>query len=264
MARAPDRSNAGQFNAQSYTQSWAANNPYYAPHVNYAFNTLDNTRTQAAVRSGVVHVAGYSNITPMDQGQDQKNPYNWASPIRNADTTGYDQFGNVKKQKGDINLGLVMMGGYQFPGQAFNPSRTKYGLWEANPLAKWMNAQGTGGYSPTGLRDRRVGQSQRETGWMDLLSQSISSNKGPEGKGQSSEDSTLERYSTQETRLGTRAQFTNEEFNEGTSEFGRTWAGYKPLSPHAMNPHFDSKLTQMFKTENANVGFARRASERRL
>ncbi len=261
MARAPDRSNAGQFKTSDYIQSWAANNPFYASHVNWAFDTFDTTRTKAAIRSGVVQTAGYNNITPMDQGQDPKDPYNYAHPTRNADSTGYDRFGDVKKQKGDINLGLVLMGGYQFPGQAFSPSRTKYGLWEANPLAKWMNAQGVGGYSPEGRRWR---QTTTEHGWSDMLTQSISSNKGPGGKGQSSEDSTLERYSTQETRLGTRAQFTNEEFNEGTSKFGRTWAGYKPLSPHAMNPHFDSKLTQMFKTENDNIGFARRASERRL
>ncbi len=261
MARAPDRSSASQFKASDYMQSWAANNPYYAQHVNWQFDTFDTTRTKAAIRSGVVSGAGYNNISPEGLGYSSKDPYNFAHPTRSADKTAYDQFGDVKKQRGDINLGLVLMGGYQFPGQAFNPSRTKYGLWEANPLAKWMNAQGVGGYSPEGRRGRNT---QQETGWMSLLSQSISSNKGPEGVGQSSEDSTQEMFSTQETRLGTRAQFSNEEFNEGTGKFGSSWAGYKPLSPYAMNPHWDSKLTQMFKTENENVGFARRASERRL
>ena len=257
MARAPDRSDAGQFNATQYMESWAANNPFYAQHVNYQFNTFDTTRTKAAIRSGVVTSAQYSNVSPEGKGLKQSDPYNWASPIRSA-STAYDAQGNVKKQKGDVQLGLVLMGGYQFPGQAFSPSRTKYGLWEANPLAAWMNAQGVGGYSPANLRSRNT---RREVGWMASLSQALSY---PTEPGQSSEDTTEEMYSTQETRLGTRAQFTNEEFNEGTGKFGRTWAGYRPLSPHALNPHFDSKLTQMFTTKNDNVGFARRSSERRL
>jgi hypothetical protein len=235
-------------------ESWAANNPFYAPHVNWAFSTEDTTRTQAAARSGVVRVASYSNVTPQNRGINENDPMNWASPVRSG--TSYDKFGNVNKQVGDVQLGLVLMGGFQFPGQAFMPDRSSLGTFSANKLARWMNKQGVGGYSPEGRRYRSY---RRETGWSSMLSQSFSSNKAPDGIGQSSMDSTLERYSTQETRLGTRAYFTDEEMNKDTGRFGRTWAGFKPLGSHATNPHFDSKLTQMFKTENANVGAARRA-----
>jgi hypothetical protein len=183
---------------------------------------------------------------------------NWASPVRRG--TAYDRFGNVNKQVGDVNLGLVLMGGFQFPGQAFAPSRRKSGIFGANPLAKWMNSRGTQGIS---YENRRVRNWQRERGWTTQLSHSISSNKAPGGLGQSSRDSTEEMYSTQETRLGTRAHFTEEELNKDTGEFGRTWAGFKPLSVHAMNPHYDAKLGQMFKTESVTeTGFARRTTRR--
>ncbi len=260
MARAPDRSSASQFRTKGYTQSWAANNPYYASHVNWAFDTTDTTRSNAAARSGVVQTAGYNNVTPQDQGIDPNNPRNWASPVRRG--TAYDRLGNVNKQKGDINLGLVLMGGYQFPGQSMVPERDALGFFGANPLARWLNAQGTGGYSPMNLRARNM--ANKETGWNVQLSQSISSNKAPGGVGQSSEDSTIERYSTQETRMGTRAFFTDEELDEETKKFGRTWAGFKPLRANLPNPHFDSALGQMFKTDNPNVGAARRAPVSKL
>ncbi len=236
MARAPDRSSAEQFNVTEYTQSWAANNPFYAAHVNWAYDATGRT--------------GYSNVKPQDRGISATDPMNWASPTRKG--TAYDRFGNVNKQRGDVNLGLVLMGGTQFPGQAFIPERSKLGTFTANRLARWMNEQGVRGYSPEGRRSRNY---RRETGWSTMLSQSISSSKGV---GQSSEDTTEEMYSTQETRLGTRAYFTDEEVDANTGKMGRTWAGFKPLSTHAMNPHFDSKLGQMFKTESPNVGFARR------
>jgi hypothetical protein len=259
VARPPDKSSASQFRTQSYIESWAANNPFYAPHVNWAFDTTDTTLGRSAAYSGNVQVAGYNNVTPQNKGIDENNPINWASPVRRG--TAYDRFGAVNKQVGDVQLGLVLMGGYQFPGQAFSPERTKSGLWGANPLAKWMNKQGVQGYVPEG---RRYRNGRRETGWSTMLSRSITSNKAVGGVGQSSEDSTQEVYSTQETRLATRAEFTNEQFNAEAGKFGRTWAGFKPLSTHSLNPHFDSKLGQMFKTENANTGFARRSTERRL
>ena len=255
MARAPAKSEARQFNTDEYISSWAANNPFYAAHVNWEFSTEDTTRTQAAARSGVVHVAGYSNISPQNRGISQFDPQNWANP-RHSPGVPYDRFGNVKTQRGDVQLGLALMGGLQFPGQAFMPDRTRSGLFVANRLSRWMNKQLIPGSVSSGRRDR---QYEQERGWTVTLSQSISSNKAPDGIGQSSEDSTMAMYSTQETRLGTRAYFTDEELNKDTGKFGRTWAGFKPLGSHATNPHFDSKLGQMFKTENANVGFARRA-----
>jgi hypothetical protein len=259
VARAPDKSNASQFNVQNYTQSWAANNPFYAAHVNYAFSTADNTRTNAAARSGVVQTAGYTNVAPENRGISANDPMNWASPTRSG--SSYDRFGNVNKQVGDLNLGLVLMGGNQFPGQAFMPERGKSGIFSANYLARWMNKQGTGGYSPSGLRARNT---RREGGWGPVLSQSLTSNKAPGGVGQSSIDSTVEMYSTQETRLGTRAYFTDEEWNAGTKKYGRSWAGFKPLMTHSLDPHFDSKLAPMFKRESPDGGAARRVAKSRL
>lgn len=259
MARAPDKSSASQFKTKHYIQSWAANNPFYAQHVNWAFSTRDNTRTDAAARSGVVKTAGYHNTTPEARGFSANNPMNWASPVRKD--TAYDQFGNVPKQRGDVQLGLVLMGGFQFPGQAFSPARMKSGMWSANPLALWLKSKGRAGYSPANVRDRTYKQ---ERGWTTQLSQSLTSNKAPGGTGQSSVDSTVEMYSTQETRLGTRAYFTDEEWNAGTGKYGRSWAGFRPLQTHALNPHFDSMLAPMFKKENPNVGAARRVVTSRL
>ncbi len=262
MARAPDKSSAGQFSTASYTASWAANNPYYAGHVNWAFNTFDTTRgslggeSQAALKSGVVHQASYSNIKPQDSGYDQKNQSNWASPINSSDVP-YDQYGQVKKQVGDMQLGLVMMGGYQFPGNAFGYKKTLQGF-VPDELSLWMMNQGTGGARTTGLRYRRYSEKWREKGWQTQLSQSLYSNKGPGGISQSSEDSTIERYSTQETRRGTRSAFTDETLNEETGKFGRSWAGFQPLSTHSKEAHFDFRLGQMFKSENPNTGAARR------
>jgi len=251
VARPPDRSSAKQFRSKNYMQSWAANNPYYASHVNWAFNTLDTTRTQAAARSGIVHVAGYTNVSPQDRGI-EANAWTMANP-RNNMNVPYDQFGNVKKQRGDINLGLVLMGGYQFPGQAFAPTQrygSNSGLFMANQLATWLNAKHQGILAgQTGTRYRRDARNarNRERGWETTLSQSIGSNKGT---GASSLDTTIARYSTQETRLGTRATFADR----------RTWEGWRPLSSYRMNPHFNSRLGQMFQTENTNTGFARRVT----
>lgn len=219
MARAPDRLTAA--------------------YVNRAFDTTDTTRTNAAVRSGIVQTAGYQR----------------ASPAYSPDVP-YDRSRSVKKQKGAIDLGLVLMGGYQFSGQTFTPTMGKGGLFVANPLTRWMNRQGKGGYSPMNVRARN--RYYKDIGWVGVLSQSLDPNKGPQGYGQSSEDATIERYSTQETRMGTRATFTDEEFDEETKKYGRTWAGYRPLSTHSKNPHFDSALSQMYKSQKTNVGFARR------
>lgn len=261
MARPPDESSARQFNVTRYTESWAANNPYYATHVGWEFDTTDTTRTQAAIKSGVVRTAGYYNVRPEDRGISASSLYNQANP-RHHSSVPYDRFGNVKKQRGDIQLGLVLMGGLQFPGQAFAPVQGKAGVFGPNYLARWMNSKMAG--KQLSLSGMRARNQVRERGYTDFLSQSISSNKAPGGVGQSSRDTTQEMYSTQETRLGTRAIFTSEEIDKETGKYGRTWAGYRPLSAHAMNPHFDSKLGQMFKTENPNIGFARRSGDRRL
>ncbi len=269
MARAPDKSSAEQFNVADYTSSWAANNPYYAAHVTWGFDTTDTTRgalggpSQSALKSGIVQVASYSNIHPEASGKSASDPLNWANP-RHSSNVPYDRFGNVKKQAGDVNLGLVLMGGYQFPGQAFGYKQTQTRGFVPDGMSLWMLEQGMAGYSPSGLRSRKYGDRFRDKGWQATLTRSTTSNKGPGGYGQSSEDSTMEMYSTRETRLGKSVHFTDEEFDEETKKFGRSWAGYRRLASHGSNPHYDSSLGQMFVRGNVNVGEARRVATSRL
>ena len=273
MARAPDRSSASQFSTSGYINSWAANNPYYAANAanSYEFN-LGNQHSNAAIRSGVVQTAGYNNVSPRGYGPSDGyggtltgvnswQSQNRANP-RNSSSAPYDQLGNVKKQGGDINLGLVLMGGYQFPGQAMSPVRDKNGNWGDNALVKFLKAQGSGGVTNPNLRRRWGYDMGRSRGWVGNLTYSAGPNKafanGSGGRGQSSEDSTQEMYSTLETRLGTRAQFTDEAWQEKGAKFGRSWAGYKPMGQTSGNPHLNAQLGQMYNENNPNVGGARR------
>jgi hypothetical protein len=108
----------------------------------------------------------------------------------------------------------------------------------------------------------RVSGDMWSSGWRGLLTQSSGPNKafdlGGAGRGQSSADTTKEMYSTEETRMGTRAWFTDEVWNEAKTRFGRTWTGYKSLGPTDETPFLRAELGQMFKQRNPNVGFARR------
>ena len=111
-------------------------------------------------------------------------------------------------------------------------------------------------------RLRMTGNIWRSSGWRGLLTQSLSSNKafstGAGGRGQSSEDSTTEVYSTQETRMGTRAAFTDEVWNEAKGKIGQTWAGFNALGQTGGTAFLPAQLGQMYVRENPNVGFARR------
>ena len=121
-----------------------------------------------------------------------------------------------------------------------------------------------GGGTPiiNNLRFRLAGDKWRSTGWRGQLSVSSGPNKafgtGAGGRGQSSEDSTKEVYSTEETRRGTRAHFTDEVWNEAKGKFGQTWAGFKDLGGTGGTPHLQAQLGQMFVQTRSNVGFARR------
>lgn len=114
----------------------------------------------------------------------------------------------------------------------------------------------------SGQRFRTAGDMWKSTGWRSQLTQSSGPNKafalGGGGRGQSSEDSTTEVYSTEETRMGTRAWFTDEIWNEAKGKFAQSWAGYKSLGPTDGTPFLNVQQGQMFKRENLNVGFARR------
>lgn len=114
----------------------------------------------------------------------------------------------------------------------------------------------------SGLRFRISQVFNRSTGWVGLLTQSSGPNKafalGGGGRGQSSEDSTKEVYSTIETRMGTRASFTDETWNEAKGKFAQSWAGFKALQNTGGTPYLRTELGQMFHRKNPNTGFARR------
>lgn len=114
----------------------------------------------------------------------------------------------------------------------------------------------------SGLRFRRSKAINRSTGWIGLLTLSSGPNKafalGGGGRGQSSEDSTKEVYSTIETRMGTRASFTDETWNEAKGKFAQSWAGFKDLGDTGGTPFLRAELGQMFNRKNPNIGFARR------
>lgn len=281
MARAADYPGRVLFSTSSYISSWWTNNAYYAGTAGktYAFVAGDGYTTsvgggyrgsRSALYSGVVHPAGYSAISPRGYGGTPSNPYwgtprtmfNTSSPIRNA-YQPYDAFGNIRRQRGDIQLGKLMMGGYQFPGQAFSPDYSPQKGLRANTLVRWFENLGMGGYTDPMVRFRRSDKSWRSTGWAGNLTTATSANKalevpGANGRGQSSEDSTTEMYKTIETTLGARSSFTDETWNEAKSKFAQSWAGWKELGDTGKQPYLDASLGQMFEEENTNVGFARR------
>lgn len=173
------------------------------------------------------------------------------------------QTGNVYTDAA-IRSGVVNRGGYgAAPTQAELNARAQTGSSRHAGFMGHIAGSGGGGrVIHSMLRFRRSGIENRSTGWKGLLTQSTGPNKsfglGGSGRGQSSEDSTKEMYSTIETRMGTRAQFTDETWNEAKTKFGRTWAGYKRLGSTGNNPYISSGLGRMYKRENTNVGFARR------
>ena len=254
-------------------QSWWANNPYYAGAgaQSYAFQA-GNQYTNAAIRSGIVNTGGYFNISPLGYGAMGQRGVRQTGVKKNWQTvsstvnrnTPYDYLGNVMRQKGDVGLGWVLMGVMAFPGQAFAPKYSPKLGARPNALTTFMKNLnlGVGASNFTGLRYRRSNVNLQSTGWQGNLTQFGGSNKafttGAGGRGQSSEDSTQEVYSTDETRVGTRAQFTDETWNPETNKIGRTWAGYKALEDTGSNPFLQAELGRMYKRENPNVGFARR------
>ena len=190
--------------------------------------------------------------------------------------TNFDQGNVFAKGKGSGNLsyaaarsGVVNVGGYA--ALSDEPAQVKRGFSgfeDPGAMLAHMPPSAGGGTTHSMLRFRRSGVDNRSTGWRGLLTQSSGSNKafmlGGAGRGQSSEDTTKdttkERYSTIETRMGTRAQFTNEVWDEAKASFGRTWVGFKELSGAGGTPFLNANSSQMFIRTNQNVGFARRAN----
>lgn len=272
MARAPDNPSGPLFRTDSYIQSWWANAPYYASSGGSQYGyQAGNQFTNAAIRSGIVNPGGYLNVSPLGYGPVVSSggvrqtgiKQDWrtvASPVNR--NTPYDYLGNVKKQKGDIALGWVLMGPQAFPGGAFAPRYSPKLGERPNKLSMFMQDRGYGGTTFSTLRYRRSNVDLQSTGWQGNLTQFGGSNKalttGAGGRGQSSEDSTQEMYSTDETRAGTRAQFTDETWNPEVNKIGRTWAGFKKLEDTGSNPFLQAELGRMYKEENTNTGFARR------
>ena len=236
MARPVDNPGRTPFKSQNYMESWATNNAYYAGNIGYSY-TMGNQYTKAAAYSGVVNLGGYTG-TPSASGGNSF--YNRTSNISKKGQP-YDMLGNPTKQRGSIPLGQVLMGGYQFPGQAFAPRQVDYGTWVANPLSMWMQSLGSGGTSYNYLRARNMGPDAQEKGWM----MNLTTAGKYEGKGSSSVYQGVERYSTQETRMG------KDIVNDPQS-------GFKALDKHASDQHYMSGLSQMYKEENTDIGHARR------
>ncbi len=232
MARGTDK--PGQFSAGGYMASQATNNAYYAGKYGYSY-TLGNLYTDAAIKSGVVNPGGYTGL-PEETGRlgsQRSNP-------RASRGQPFDQFGNPTKQKGDKVLTQVQMGGYQFPGQVWTPQRSKGGTYMANELSMWMQKLGAGGRSFNFGQFRVRGVENQSNRWQNKLTQATT---GP-GVGTSSVYQGFERYSTQETRMGTDIMDPN--------------AGFKKLQPHSRNQHYISELSNMYKEKNTQTGPARR------
>ena len=245
MARpASGRGGRAQFSAQSYMESQATNNAYYAGKYGYSY-TLGNQYTDAAIKSGVVNPGGYTGLPKPEQPGGMGAISGMTSPTSRRNQP-FDRFGNPTKQKGDPVLAQVLMGGYQFPGQAFNPRRGAGGAFMANELSMWMNSLGLGGRSPNLGRYRRVGAQWQDIGWKYQLSMAPKQIE----KGESSIYQGFERYSTQETRMGTDATDPN--------------AGFKRLESHSQNQHYISELSTLYKEDNNETGFARRSQRRFL
>ena len=224
---------------QGYTGSQSANMPYYAGHMGYSY-TLGNTGTDAGIKSGVVRPGKYTG-TP-ESGFTWENRNKWQSAI-NAPGQPYDMFGNPSKQPGGAHLARTLSGMFQFDPRSFMPRRTKKGAYIPNNMSMWLQSQGVGGTSFNFIKQRRTGVNQQSTGWRFTLT-NAPVRIGDE-KASSSIYQGFERYSTQETRLGT-AYSTDPN------------AGYKALPGHAPDQHYMSGLGQMYKKENTQTGPARR------
>lgn len=230
MARAPDRPSGPQFKTQNYITSWATNNAYYAANIGYSYS-MGNQYTRAAVYSGVVNTGGYTGLAPVNKTGETQT-------ARSPRDFKFDRYGSPKKQKASIPLGQVMMGGLQFPGMAFAPRQADYGVWVPNKLAMWTVSLGAGGTSYNWLKQRNT---EAEKGWQV----SLSTAQPYTGRGSSSVYQGVERYSTQETRMG---KNITEDPN----------SGFKALGQHSPNQHYIAGLSQMYKEENKDIGFARR------
>lgn len=240
MARPVAHPERALFQGGNYRTHEATQNAYYAGKYGYSW-TFGTGKTQSAERSGKAHKGHYTGSPDMSERYD---PHKQQSVI-NPRGMPFDQYGNPTRQQGDTVLGQMLMGGYQFPGQAFAPRRTEKGQFIANRLSMFLQSLGTGGYSHNMLQRRRKGEGAQSTGWKLTLSQSMGANKEPDGKGKSSIYQGKERYSTQETRMGT---------NYGTDPN----AGFKALQQHGSDQHYLPELANMYKEQNTDTGPARR------
>lgn len=245
MARPAAQPQRALFKSGAYMQNQAVRNAYYAGHYGYSY-TLSNTYTQAAAKSGIVNVGGYTGTPKKKRGVSN---YYQQQTAQNAPGQPFDRFGNPRQQQGDLQLAQVLMGGYQFPGQAFAPRRTKGGVFIANRLSMFIQSLGVGGISYNYLRARRRGPGQESTGWRYSLT--YAADRVEDEKASSSIYQGFERYSTQETRLGTASSIDPN-------------AGFKRLAGHAPDQHYISELSQMYKKEDTQTGPARRYERRFL
>jgi len=278
MARAGSNPTLQPFSTQTYIESWAASNLFYADYINETnakarMSTgkdsqgpvrdyvTGNINTQAAARSGVVNSGGYNaRYDPASKYANTRATPNYA-----AKDAGLDIFGNKKRQKNDAALSMrAVEKTYGLPGAATVPSRSRGGKFIPNTLSVFLMKRGSGGVSPSMLRGRNTGTSigQMSTrGWKSQLSQSEGPQKGQGGVGQSSIDSTNEMYMTKETARGHNMYDTDEKLNEN-KEFGRDWAGWNNLPLHEDRPNYLTGLGNMYKEGTQPSGYSKRKLSR--
>jgi hypothetical protein len=293
MARAPDHPERVLFGSKEYMMSWAASNTYYAGLIAkesadlfvqegfadspYRDFVVPNTRTNAAIRSGIVNAGGYVDLN-VGPGANRR-----ASPNYNARDTGLTHLGQRPREKANAAIGWVGMGDYAFPGQAFAPTlNRKTGKFGPNALAQFINKREgladtlmppTSAYikfmknkqtPPSGLRYRNTGGgiSDSTRGWKSTLTQSTGPQKGQGGQSYSSVDLVSAMYATKETMAGANPYNTDERLSG--DKFSSNLEGYKALARHANSPNYISALGNMYKEDTTVTGDARRVKRKFL
>jgi len=265
MARAPTHPERVLFSTEAYMNSWAASNMFYAQFIaagsspsqwiedKYADFRIPTQNPQAALKSGIVDRGGYVNIIPKSGPAAGLR----ASPNYAASQTNFNYLGARKKQKPDLGVGWVAMGGYAFPGQAFTPVRNpKTGGFGPNALSLFMVGHGMMGNGsgllsrapdPTGVRARKTPGKKYDRGWTSTLDYAINGGqRGEGGIGHSSVDTTNEMYATKETASGANMYDTDEQMGPNGS-WTRLYAGFKRLAPHSQNQNYITDLGNMYK-----------------
>ena len=142
-----------------------------------------------------------------------------------------------------------------YSGQGGQPQRTS-----ATDAILYENINKPGAYGYRSMDTGRYRNPHRSIGWEMKLTQSTGPNKAPHGFAQSSVDTTLEMYTTAETRyLQSGVYDRDEQWDPETKKFERKWKGWKALKVKDQWKHYTPDLARMFKEKKTDLGPARRA-----